>query len=159
MSTNKHGRPKPKPKPASPSTDAGGVKDDDAKLRFDLIQDRAIAEYVAVLTHGAEKYAPNGWRKVPNAGGRYYAALQRHLSDWRLGETFDSQSGMHHLGHALCCLAFLLELELDANPVSIASFRDRFKKSIEIARKLKAEREARKERPPPLTSERDSIDM
>lgn len=88
-----------------------GRKDDAEKPRFDLIQFRALAAVVRVLTFGARKYAPDNWRLVPEPKRRYYAAALRHLTDWWLGQRLDPQSGEPHLAHAICCLNFLLEIE------------------------------------------------
>ena len=89
-----------------------GIKHDDGKPRWDLVQPLALEEYVAVLTHGAAKYGDNNWQRVERAESRYFAACLRHLWAWRRGETADPESGRHPLAHAMCCLAFLLEREL-----------------------------------------------
>lgn len=90
-----------------------GRKFDLEKDRWDLVQPLALQEYVRVLTHGAKKYAPGNWRKVPDARQRYFAALMRHVFAWWTGESTDPDSGLHHLAHAMCCLTFLLEPELE----------------------------------------------
>lgn len=87
-----------------------GQKHDDGKLRYDLIPpgtERALAE---ILTFGTQKYADDSWQRVPNAKRRYYAALRRHLDAWLEGARNDTESGYHHLKHALCNVAFLLWL-------------------------------------------------
>jgi hypothetical protein len=63
-----------------------------------------------VLTYGAQKYAPEGWRSVPDAEARYTGALMRHLEEWRTGEVIDPESGLPHLAHVLCNAAFLVTL-------------------------------------------------
>jgi hypothetical protein len=88
-----------------------GVKDDDGKIRYDLIPTSTIEGIGKVLTFGANKYAPNGWKTVPDAKERYYAALYRHLLAWRNGEKLDPESGLHHLEHVLTNVAFLIELD------------------------------------------------
>lgn len=55
----------------------------------------------------------DNWRKVPELRRRYYAAAMRHLVAWWGGERLDPESGLHHLAHALCCVAFVLETELE----------------------------------------------
>ena len=87
-------------------------KFDEGKLRYGLIPPRPLAAIVTVLTFGAVKYAPNNWQKVPNAKERYTDALMRHIELWRSGETYDQESGEHHLAHAGCCILFLLWFEL-----------------------------------------------
>lgn len=96
----------------------GGRKNDLGKLRWDLVQPLILQEYVKVLTEGAKKYAPNNWRKVEDARNRYFAALLRHIWAWWLGERNDPEWDLHHLAHAMCCLTFLAEPELELKPVS-----------------------------------------
>jgi hypothetical protein len=86
-----------------------GKKFDDGKPRYDLIPPAALHEFVEVLTFGAKKYAPDGWRKVPERRWRYFAAAMRHIWAWWRGESRDPESQRHHLAHALCCIFFLLE--------------------------------------------------
>ena len=87
------------------------MKFDQGKLRYDLLPVEPIEEIVRVLTFGAEKYAPNSWQGVPDGENRYYAAAWRHILAWRKGERDDPESGIHHLGHAMCNLVFLMGLE------------------------------------------------
>ena len=88
---------------------ATGMKHDAGKLRYDLMPTNSLRQIVEVLTHGAEKYGDENWRKVKNMDARYYAALMRHVEAWRSGEVVDKESGKHHLAHAACCLIFLLD--------------------------------------------------
>lgn len=89
-----------------------GSKYDQGKPRYDLVPAHAEAEFVDVLTFGANKYGPENWRKVEQAKERYTAAAMRHLAAYRMGETHDIESGKHHLAHAMCCLAFITEMDL-----------------------------------------------
>ena len=92
-----------------------GKKLDKGKPRWSLLQWDVLGEVVKVLEHGARKYAPENWRKVPDARQRYYDAAMRHLTAWWMGEDNDDGpggSGLPHLAHALCCLSFLLALDL-----------------------------------------------
>lgn len=86
-----------------------GKKLDSGKLRMDLIPPVAIKELARVLTYGAEKYGPNNWHNVDSE--RYKAALLRHIIEWMDGEECDQESGLKHLSHALCNVAFLLHKE------------------------------------------------
>lgn len=111
-----------------------GVKHDGGKLDYSLVQPGAHAEMVAVLTYGATKYARDNWMLVPEAEQRYYAAALRHLEQWRTSATTDDESGLHHLAHAMCCLHFLLALEVPA-------FRtEAHAAAMETARKLRAKK-------------------
>lgn len=91
-----------------------GRKDDAEKARFDLVPPRALETMAVVLAFGARKYDPENWRLVPEAKRRYFAAAMRHTWAWWRGEANDPESGEHHLAHAMCCIAFALELELEA---------------------------------------------
>ena len=93
-----------------PPTPVEGTKLDQGKARWDLLPWAAVEEVVDVLTYGAQKYSPDGWRRVPDAKSRYFAAALRHIAAYAQDETDDSESGQHHLAHAVCCLLFLLEL-------------------------------------------------
>ncbi len=85
-----------------------GIKFDEEKIRLDLIPVAPLLELGKVLTFGALKYSPNNWR-----GGfkwsRTYAATLRHLFAWFSGETYDKETGINHLAHAMCNIVFLLE--------------------------------------------------
>jgi hypothetical protein len=98
-----------------------GVKLDSEKLRMDLIPASAIESLAEVLTYGAKKYADRNWEKGIK-WGRVYAATLRHLLAWWRGENLDPESGLPHLAHAMCNIAFLLEFskkrkEFDDRPV------------------------------------------
>jgi len=90
-----------------------GVKHDQQKRRFSLFPTRTLYAVVDVLEYGARKYEEENWRKVPDSRKRYYDASMRHINDWWMGETHDPESGLHHLAHAMCCLVFLLTVELE----------------------------------------------
>lgn len=60
---------------------------------------------------GAEKYGPYNWRENEVAASVYIAAAHRHMDAWWDGEEFASDSGVHHLGHALSCLAIILDAQ------------------------------------------------
>ena len=96
-----------------PEKPATGRKDDSGKPRMSLIPARAEKLLAEVLTFGAEKYGPENWREVDDAGRRYVDAAMRHVNAYRRGEELDEESGKPHLAHAMCCLAFLLELDSD----------------------------------------------
>lgn len=88
-----------------------GVKDDKNKPMWNLLPWKALNGLVRVLTFGASKYSPNGWRTVPNAKERYISALFRHIYAIQMGESIDKESGLRHIDHVLCNAAFLSELE------------------------------------------------
>lgn len=85
-----------------------GIKNDNGKLRYDLVPVSALEAVAEGMTMGAEKYGDNNWQGVDPE--RYYAALMRHLIAWRQGEVNDPESGLNHLKHVLTNTVFLLEL-------------------------------------------------
>ena len=89
----------------------GGRKFDEGKLQYGLVPPLALRETVKVLTFGAEKYEPDNWRRVPDGPRRYFDAAQRHLWEYKQGEKFDSETGVSHLAHALCCIMFMLDID------------------------------------------------
>lgn len=90
-----------------------GVKYDLGKPRYGLLPPISLEETARVLTFGALKYAPNNWKYVTNAPDRYFDAAQRHMWAWKRGEQLDPESGYHHLAHAICCLMFMCDLDIE----------------------------------------------
>ena len=87
-----------------------GRKDDQGKLRLELIPPEAIRALGAVLTFGAQKYEDRNWEKGIE-WGRVYGAAMRHLWAWWGGKDLDAESGFSHLWHALTGIAFLVTYE------------------------------------------------
>lgn len=85
-----------------------GEKLDLGKDRWDLLPIAQVEYIVKVLTYGAKKYSDDNWKYVPDIPNRYYAAVMRHLSQWRKGQQNDDESHLPHLAHACCCLLFLM---------------------------------------------------
>lgn len=90
-----------------------GKKYDNDKAMFDLIPPLAELEVARVLTYGAKKYEPENWRYVEDATRRYTAAARRHINSAMQGEQCDPETGYSHYAHAICCLMFMLEMELE----------------------------------------------
>jgi lysine/ornithine N-monooxygenase len=101
--------------PDTPVTLKTGVKFDQEKPQWTLVPFKAFDHVVEVLTIGARKYAPDNWKKVPNARQRYIDAAFRHMSAYAGGEKLDAETGKNHLAHAVCCLLFLLAFDLDSS--------------------------------------------
>lgn len=90
-----------------------GVKFDGEKPMMDLIPPLMEMEVAGVLTFGAQKYSPNNWRHVPDLRRRYIAAAKRHINALQQGIMRDEETGLHHAAHAVCCLMFMGEVELE----------------------------------------------
>ena len=97
------------------------IKDDDGKVRLDLLPVAPLWEVARVYTYGASKYAPDNWRKGIE-WHRIYAALQRHLFKFWNGEDIDPESALPHLAHAAFGVLTLLEYGRSHN-----EFDDRIK--------------------------------
>lgn len=89
----------------------GGVKYDANKLRWDLVPPDAMQLVVAVLTYGAAKYADRNW-EVGMDHSRLVGACERHMQAVKMGELLDPDTGLPHVGHAVCSLMFLLAYQL-----------------------------------------------
>jgi len=84
-----------------------GVKKDAGKPRMDLLDPTALMEMAKVMSFGATKYGDHNWREGINHS-RLYAAVQRHLNQHWSGETFDDESNLPHLAHAMCGIMMML---------------------------------------------------
>ena len=89
-----------------------GKKFDQEKPMLYLLPPKSLVEIGKVLTHGAEKYGPENWRKVDDLHNRYTSAALRHIVAHMEGEKYDEETDLSHLAHAMCCLLFKLEDEL-----------------------------------------------
>lgn len=90
---------------------SAGTKLDAGKPRWTLVPWDSMRGVLAVLEHGATKYAPDNWKFVSNPRERYANAAMRHMTAWLEGERCDDESGLSHLAHAVCCLLFLLHFD------------------------------------------------
>src|ERR1700680_3709633 len=63
------------------------------------------------MMDGAAKYGPYNWREKSVQAHIYVDAAKRHMDAWFEGEETASDSGVHHLGHALACCAILLDAQ------------------------------------------------
>ena len=87
-----------------------GVKFDAGKPPLSLVSRVALEEEARVMDFGAKKYGRDNWRKGMDFSRLTDAAL-RHIYAFADGEDKDKETGLSHLAHARCCLAFLLEYE------------------------------------------------
>lgn len=87
-----------------------GVKHDQGKPPITLISRRAIEEEAKVMAFGLKKYGAHNWR-AGMAWSRNLDAAMRHILAYADGENVDPETGISHLAHARCCLAFVLEYE------------------------------------------------
>lgn len=85
-----------------------GKKDDSGKIPCELLSPIALLNTAKVLRFGAQKYAPNNWRKGLSYS-RIIGATFRHLFAFMMGEDLDPETGLSHIHHAACELMFLQE--------------------------------------------------
>ena len=106
-------------------------KDPLAKPQIALIPYEALVVEAQVMAYGAYvKYSPWNW-----LAGRAYtevlSSISHHLNAWAERETYDPESGLHHLGHARADIAFLITWEAmrlhkfdDRRPVETITYHE-----------------------------------
>lgn len=88
------------------------IRHNQDKLRVDLIPTELIEEVAKVFTFGAKKYSPNNWKGfTKEQQDEILGSLLRHILEYQKGNKLDSESGLHHLAHAACNIAFILYFE------------------------------------------------
>lgn len=88
----------------------GGTKHDQGKVDLSLVPLIAIETEAKALMFGEEKYGRYNYTNGFDSS-RLTAAALRHLYQFIDGTNYDSESGIHHLGHARACLAMYLHCE------------------------------------------------
>ena len=84
-----------------------GIKHDYGKADLSFISLELVEVVARVREFGAKKYSRGQWRK----GFKYsrsIAAALRHIFAFNEGQDLDPESGITHIGHAICCLEHLL---------------------------------------------------
>lgn len=76
------------------------------KPEWQLVHFPSLEPMVRVLMFGAEKYEADNWKKGYPIR-RTYGSLMRHMVAFMEGENDDPESGLPHLGHAMCNLLFM----------------------------------------------------
>lgn len=87
------------------------AKADAGKLQLTLVPTQIIKDIAQVRMYGNQKYGdPENWRQVEAI--RYRDALLRHILAYiENPDSVDDESGIKHLKHAACNMAFLCEME------------------------------------------------
>jgi hypothetical protein len=88
-------------------------KNDQGKLRYDLIPPECLRELAHVYTIGARKYADDNWKNSLERR-RIEAALMRHAEAARGGETRDPEDGQRHLASVAWCAFALMWYDMQA---------------------------------------------
>lgn len=79
------------------------------KIPLHLVPPSANFHLAHALNDGAKKYGPYNWRDHRVSTSVYISAARRHLDAFWDGEDIAADSGVHHLGHAMACLAIILD--------------------------------------------------
>lgn len=86
------------------------AKADGGKQRPLLVPTSLLRAVMAIREYGCQKYHdPDNWKRVEPE--RYKNAAYRHWLAYLDGEWADEESGLPHLWHLACNIAFLIELE------------------------------------------------
>lgn len=88
-----------------------GRKDDQDKVRYELLPPEFLEATASILTFGAKKYGSRNWEKGMK-WSRPFGALMRHMWAWWRCDPYDTETRKSHLWHAACCLAFLISYEM-----------------------------------------------
>lgn len=88
----------------NPKTRLGALK-----VPLHLVPPSASHYLALALADGAKKYGPYNWRSEPISISTYYGAMKRHVDAFWDGQDEASDSGVHHLAHAMACCALMLD--------------------------------------------------
>lgn len=86
----------------------GGLRHNSGKAQLHQVPTSLKYAVAKTLMYGAQKYAKGNWRKGMN-WTTVSDCLERHMNSWLDGEELDEESGLPHLYHAACNIAFLIE--------------------------------------------------
>lgn len=78
-----------------------GLRFNTGKLRWSLMDYKAMEPMIRVLMFGAEKYDDHNWKKGLDKT-EILDCAQRHLASLMDGELIDKESGLPHIGHLMC---------------------------------------------------------
>lgn len=100
------------------------IKSDEGKLELSLVPTQVIKDIAEVRMYGRDKYGDNeSWRKVDKV--RYIDALYRHLLAYiDDNKSVDEESGIPHIKHMACNIAFLCHMEARDAPVDFDILQD-----------------------------------
>lgn len=82
-----------------------GQRFNEGKLRWDLVDFKALEPMVRGLMYGAKKYSPHQW-KLGLDPQSIMASLFRHATAIMNGEIIDEESGVEHIGLLACNMMF-----------------------------------------------------
>jgi hypothetical protein len=89
------------------STLGQGIKHDSGKPDLSMVSYELMEAVAKVRMFGMIKYSRDNWKNGFKVT-RSCAAALRHIFLFLRGDTLDSESGLPHLAHAVCCLEHAL---------------------------------------------------
>lgn len=103
---------KPQSKALTPNPkDLFGAK----KVSISKLPAVAVAHAAHAMMDGAQKYGAYNWRDKAVIASIYVDAAHRHIDNYFEGQRRAKDSEVHHLGHAIACLAIILDAEETGN--------------------------------------------
>lgn len=75
------------------------------KPKWSLVDFKSMEPMIRVLEFGAQKYAPENWKKGLDTT-EILESMMRHLAALMDGEETDPESGVSHMGHIQCNAMF-----------------------------------------------------
>lgn len=100
------------------------IIDNNPKTKFGMmkpslskIPGAALIYTALAFMDGAKKYDPYNWRENKVTASIYLDAATRHILAWQDGEqsSLDTNPPVPHLGHAMACLAILIDAYENGN--------------------------------------------
>lgn len=82
-----------------------GLRYNEGKPRWSLVNFKSILPMVRVLEFGAKKYGDENWKLGLDKNPLLESAM-RHLTAIIDGEEIDSESGLPHSAHVMCNMMF-----------------------------------------------------
>lgn len=76
-----------------------GLRYNNGKTRYDLLEPYALEQLAKVFTIGAKKYQEHNW-ELGMAWTKVLASLKRHIAEFEKGEDYDEETKLHHMAHA-----------------------------------------------------------
>jgi hypothetical protein len=129
-------------KPSNPKDMIGSDK-----IPLHLWPTTATVHGSMALLDGASKYGKANFRAIGVRASIYMDAALRHMYAWYEGEDVAEDSGVHHLGHALACMAIILDAmeagELTDDRVIQGGYKPMMDRLTPLVKQIKAKHDGK----------------